>query len=130
MNTRVTAILEDALPELITVYQFGSADTAAMRPDSDLDLAFLSMHPENPVEVWELAQRIAQVVGRDVDLVDLRRASTVMAARVVSEGQQLLCIDAEQCAAFEAYTLSDYARLNEERRGILEDIRKRGRIHA
>ncbi len=130
MDAHVREILEAALPDLIAVYQFGSAGTPAMRPDSDLDLAVLNAHPEDPVAVWELAQRIAEVVGRDVDLVDLRRASTVMAAHVVSEGQRLLCTDAEQRAAFEAYTLSDYARLNEERRGILEDIRKRGRIHA
>ena len=31
---------------------------------------------------------------------------------------------------FEDFVFASYARLNEERRGILEDIRRRGRIHA
>lgn len=65
-----------------------------------------------------------------MDLVDLREGSTVMTAQIVSEGRRLLWRDEARCAAFEAHALSDYARLNEERRGILADIRARGRVHG
>jgi hypothetical protein len=33
-------------------------------------------------------------------------------------------------SAFEAFALSAYARLNEERREILNDVRARGRVHG
>lgn len=122
--------LREAVSGLIAVYAFGSAGTPYMRQDSDLDFAFLSGDLEDPVRTWELAQAIAAAVGRDVDLVDLRRTSTVMAAHIVSEGSRLYCADQDRCAEFEARALSDYARLNEERRGILQDIRARGSVHA
>jgi hypothetical protein len=31
---------------------------------------------------------------------------------------------------FEMYVYADYCRLNEERRAILDDVKRRGRIHA
>lgn len=102
----------------------------AARPDSDVDLAFLASQPCDPVVAWDVGQELARTLGRDVDLVDLRRASTVMAAQVVTTGERIWCGDQGQCDAFEAYTLADYARLNEERRGILDDIRLRGRVYA
>lgn len=122
--------LAEDVPDLIAIYQFGSAGTAAMRAESDVDLAFLAGRAADPVATWDLAQTLARTLGRDVDLIDLRRASTVMRAQIVSTGTRMLCHDAARCDAFEAYVLSDYARLNEERRGILDDVRARGRIHA
>lgn len=122
--------LIDGIPALIAVYTFGSAGTPYERPTSDVDLAFLSARTEDTVVVWNVSQAIATKLGRDVDLVDLRKASSVMAANIIANGTQLLCTDKNQCAEFEAHTLSDYARLNEERAGILKDIQARGSIHA
>jgi predicted nucleotidyltransferase len=129
-DRRVIKLLQEALPDILAVYVFGSTGTPYERAGSDLDLAFLSARPEDPVFVWDIAQRIAAAVGRDVDLIDLRRASTVIVAHIVAEGRRLLCADSGTCAAFETYALADYARLNEERRGILEDIRARGSVHG
>lgn len=126
----ILATLREALPQARGIYLFGSAATRQLRADSDLDLAVLCPQRQDPVALWDLAQRLASLAGRDVDLIDLRSVSTVMAARIVTEGQRLLTVDKTACDAFEAHALSDYARLNEERRGILEDIQRRGRVHA
>lgn len=130
LASKITETIGAQVPDLIAIYQFGSAGTPAMRTESDVDLAFLADMAMDPVATWDLAQRIARDIGRDVDLIDLRRASTVMAAQIVTTATRLLCNDEARCDAFEAYALSDYARLNEERRDILNDIRTRGRIHA
>lgn len=122
--------LTNDIPAFIAVYAFGSAGTQYELPASDVDLAFLSAHVEDTVVVWNTAQTMAARLGRDVDLVDLRKASTVMAANIIVSGTQLLCTDKSRCAEFEARTLSDYARLNEERAGILKDIQARGSVHA
>lgn len=129
-QTHAVQMLQQTMPHLHAVYGFGSAGTQYERPNSDMDLAVLCARPEDPVTVWKTAQAIATQIGRDVDLVDLRRASTVMAANIVAHGTRLVCADTTRCAEFEAYTLADYARLNEERAGILEDIQARGSIHA
>lgn len=66
----------------------------------------------------------------DVDLVDLSRASTVMRMQVISTGCPLAALDAAAQEAFEDLTYSACARLNEERREILEQIRREGRVHG
>jgi len=65
-----------------------------------------------------------------VDLIDLRSASTVMRAQVVSTGERLFCANEPACGEFEDRVYSDYARLNEERHHILNDIKARGRIYG
>lgn len=126
----VLTILKRELPSLVAVYAFGSAGTVAERADSDLDLAFLTHEAVDPVRVFDLAGRLSTVMGRDVDLVDLSRSSTVMRAQVVSSGVCILDGDRIARQHFEIYAYSSYARLNEERSGILADIRSRGAIHG
>lgn len=129
-SNRAIEVLCSAFPELLAIYRFGSAGTEYERPDSDVDFAFLARRAEDAVLVWDTAQQVAIELGCDVDLIDLRQASTVVAANIVAFGARLYCTDADECAEFEAHTLADYARLNEERCGILQDIQARGRVHA
>jgi hypothetical protein len=70
------------------------------------------------------------LLHRDVDLIDLRQASTVMRMQVVSTGESLFSADDPKREQFETMVYASYARLNEERRGILDDIRARGRVYA
>lgn len=125
----VSALLK-AVPRCQAIYRFGSWGTAAQRPESDIDLAILPPHPIDPVLRWELAQRLASIAGRDVDLVDLLCASTVLRMQVVAYGERLYCADELQVEPFENTVFSSYARLNEERRGILADVRQRGSIYG
>ena len=62
------------------------------------------------------------LAGRDVDLVDLRQASTVLRVQILRDARMLLDADAAERARFEATALSAYARLNEERKQILADV--------
>jgi hypothetical protein len=48
----------------------------------------------------------------------------------LGSSQLLFESDTVKREAFEAVALGAYARLNEERRGILEDIRQRGRVYG
>ena len=118
------------LPGVIAIYLFGTWGSPHQRKDSDIDLAVLSDARLEAVACWELAQRLAAEAGKDVDLVNLRTASTVLRAQVIAGGERLYCADENRCAEFEDFVFSDYARLNEERRGILEDIRHRGSVYG
>jgi len=122
--------LRSVVPDVIVVYRFGTWGTVAERPDSDLDLAVLARQPLPAAQSWDIAQQFATRVGCNVDLVDLHVASTVMAAQIVSQGERLYCSDARRCAEYEDYVYSAYARLNEERRDILRDIRERGSVYG
>lgn len=126
----IAAFLRGALPALIAVYRFGSTARAQQRPGSDLDIAILATEPIDAVVRFELQERLAARVGGDVDLVDLRRATTVMAMQVISTGIVLAVFEPAAHEAFADYTYSAYARLNEERREILEQIRREGRVYG
>lgn len=117
-------------PELIAVYRFGSYGTEYERPESDLDLAVYAGGGLPTVELWRTAQGLASRAGLEVDVVDLARASTVMRAKVISEGERIYCSDKTACDTFEDYVYSSYARLNEERREILRDILSRGSVYG
>ena len=126
----VIELLRKALPDLQAVYLFGSRATGDAGPGSDYDLAVLPPRPIDSVDRWVLQERLAEILRTDVDLVDLRAASTVMRASVLRTARTLYDGAPTERAFFEAYALADYARLNEERRGILEDIHERGNIYG
>lgn len=111
------------------VYLYGSALTAPKPEGSDIDLAVLSKEPVSAQKRWEMAQQLASFLKTDVDLADLRRSSTVFQFQVISTGRRIDCSDLKASEDFETYVYSDYARLNEERKEILDEIQKRGRIY-
>lgn len=67
---------------------------------------------------------------QSVDLVDLRVASPVMAIQVIGTGRVLLDNDASARGRFEDLTYGVYARLNEERRGILQRVAAEGTVYG
>lgn len=129
-STTITQFLTERIPELIAIYQFGSQARGNAGRSSDIDLAILARDPISAEKLFEAAQDLAIQLHRDVDLLDLRAASTVMRAQVISTGQCLESKDEPARAEFEMYSYSDYARLNEERRDILRDIKERGLIYG
>ncbi len=113
--------LESLRPRLI--YIFGSHAAGTPRSDSDMDVAFLSQQRHDSYTVFMVAQKAASRLHREVDLIDLARATAVLKAQVVSTGR---CIYAESERVrdeFEMYALSDYARANEERKEVLKTAR-------
>jgi hypothetical protein len=69
-------------------------------------------------------------VGADIDLVDLSVASPVLAIQVVARGELLHEGDPAARGAYEDLVFSAYARLNEERRGILDRIAAEGSVYG
>ncbi|KZM55385.1 DNA polymerase subunit beta [Geobacillus stearothermophilus] len=131
-NEMETIIIQTLRPALhpFVIYLFGSAARGAMRPDSDVDIAFVSDgEPHDPYELFRLAGELAGKLGRDVDLVDLRQASTVFQAQVVSTGKAIDCRDERKRAEFEMKTLKMYVKLNEERAPVLKQITESGSIY-
>jgi uncharacterized protein len=129
-DSSLIAYIKKAVPSLIALYRFGSAERGAVRPDSDIDLAIFSREALPELRRFELAQDLAIQLHRDIDLVDLRSASTVMRMQIVSTSTCLTSVDEQARREFEMYTYSDYARLNEERRDILKRISASGLVYG
>lgn len=116
-TTDVIAGLHGFAPAVI--YLFGSHGTPAEHPASDIDIAFLPTTPVDRVQCFQVSCDLAEKLGRDVDLVDLSQASTVMAKEVLRTGAPIAIKDPLHYRKFEMLTLSDYARLNEEREAVI-----------
>jgi predicted nucleotidyltransferase len=114
----------------IAIYLFGSVVADAVHESSDIDIAVLPQEPLSTETRWNLQQELAIALRTDVDLVDLLSASTVMQLQVVSTGELLFEGDGYKRAEFEMITFSMYARLNEERREILEKVKQEGRVYG
>ena len=124
------AAIRRAVPDLVAVYRFGSSVSGERSPGSDVDLAILATIPLDPLRRFDLQERLASALGTSVDLVDLRAASPVMAMQVIGTGRLLLDQDASARGRFEDLTYGVYARLNEERRGILERVAAEGTVYG
>jgi uncharacterized protein len=114
----------------MTVYLFGSAARDELREDSDIDLAYISNMNLTPYENFMLAQELADIFKKDVDLVNLKEASTVFKAQVVGTGKKIYCSNENDRMYFEMRAFKEYALLNEERKIIISGIRERGSIYG
>lgn len=130
--------LDKAIPMVIEVLSeqfspyfivlFGSYANENRTPESDLDIAFLSEKESDSYTRFLTAQTLSEKIGVPVDLVDLQAASTVLCAQIMSTGKMIDVKDPLKKDKFHMYTYAQYARLNEERRPILERIAKEGKI--
>jgi predicted nucleotidyltransferase len=126
----VLRLLRDRIGDPIALYRFGSSVAGALRADSDIDYAVLATRPLEAVERFELQEDMARALRRSVDLVDLRRASAVLRMQVIASGIAVVVGDATERERFEILTYASYARLNEERRAILEQIAEERTVHG
>ncbi|PJI08547.1 MULTISPECIES: type VII toxin-antitoxin system MntA family adenylyltransferase antitoxin [Clostridium] len=124
----IDILTKNVKPTLI--YIFGSAARNELREDSDIDIAYLSNTVLSNYEIFMLANHIADIIKRDVDLINLKNASTVFKAQIVGNGKVVYCSDNTKRMYFEMYAFKDYALLNEERKDILDGIKKRGNIYG
>jgi predicted nucleotidyltransferase len=120
--TEALELLRTGIPGLQALWLFGSRAGEECRPDSDWDLAFLAGLRLDSWTCLDLRARLSVATGAEVDLVDLRTASTVLAIEVLRADRLLLDLDPFVRESFEMRTLTRYQDLNEARKGILEDL--------
>ena len=125
----VDVILRE-LPDVEAVYLFGSAASGLSRKDSDVDIAILPAKILSSVERWKIGGEVAYALKKEIDLIDLRQTSTVMRFQIISTGICLYSHDTSSREIFEDFVYSSYLRFNEERKDLLMDIQRRGRIYG
>ncbi|MEN2433608.1 MULTISPECIES: type VII toxin-antitoxin system MntA family adenylyltransferase antitoxin [Comamonas] len=121
--------LREAVASLSAVYVFGSQVTGHATAESDLDVALLTDDDLSAEELWDLSSSLANLVKCDVDLLDLRGASTVMQYRIITTGKCVWAKDS-QAALYESFILSQKTALDEARAGLLQDIQTTGTVYG
>jgi predicted nucleotidyltransferase len=117
--------LETVLTEMIVLLErrfgvdalvvFGSEAKGIARPDSDVDLAALFRSPPGDVALREACAELERIARRPVDLVDLERASPILAFQVLRDGRCVHGADSPRLAAFRAILPGRYEDLKRVR---------------
>lgn len=109
---------------------FGSIAKGNIHQDSDIDIAFFcEENNHSPYDIFLIAQELAGYLKREVDLVNLQEASTVFKAQIFTTGLVIYSKNDLLLKKQQMIALSMYARLNEERKEILEKIDQKGCIY-
>jgi uncharacterized protein YutE (UPF0331/DUF86 family)/predicted nucleotidyltransferase len=88
-------LIRQSAPSLLAVYHYCSTAHRFDRAESDVDLGILAGTPLPRELLWDFAPQLEEIVGRDVDLVDLCRATPVLLMQVL-EGKLLFSSDPQQ----------------------------------
>jgi len=111
-------------------YLFGSRAQGTAHERSDHDVAVLFSGEATLREVGALQAALAGLVGTDVDVVELDRASLELRAAAIQQGTVLLRDDEPRRVAFEVATRSrwfDYRTVLEQlTRAYLDRVATRG----
>jgi predicted nucleotidyltransferase len=102
MSTDPIALLRDRLaadPAVVQAIVFGSLAQGTARPDSDLDIAIDLGAPMSPRQRLARIEALGTLLGRPIDLVDLRDVGEPLLGQVLAGGVRLKGRD------------EDYARL-------------------
>lgn len=109
---------------------FGSFTKNNFRSDSDIDIAFFSDRKIGEYERFLISQEIANSLNRDVDLIDMKKASTVLNCEILGTGKVIYYEDENRLRELQISILKDYCLLNEERAVILKKVHEKGRVYV
>lgn len=128
-ESAIIAYLRSRFPSLLAAYGFGSRLEGDATSESDLDLAILVAGYADPLELFDASSSLAELAGCDVDLVDLRSASTVMQHQIVTRGRRLYATEPD-AGLFECMVLSEKTELDAARAGLIADIEREGHVYG
>ena len=120
-------------PNVQAVYLFGSYGTEQQWPDSDADIALLLPADEakraGSLAMTDLHAALERLLGKEVDLINLRRVSTVFQKEIILAERRIFCADQYAADEFEMLVLSFYHKLNEERAEVMAAGLNSGRFY-
>jgi hypothetical protein len=95
-------------PEVRLAFLFGSAATRGPNAARDVDVAVAFAQPLSLLQQGALCAQLEQIVGREIDLVDLDSASTLLRWEVVRSGIVLAARDRRDLVDFRARVPLEY----------------------
>lgn len=120
-------------PDTQAIYLFGSYGTDNEWPNSDVDIALLLPPKTSKLSGHLMMSRLhgelELLMGRDVDLLNLRNVSTVFQKEIIMTERRIYTADEYAADEFEMLTLSYYQKLNEERAQVLAEGLRSGRFY-
>jgi len=114
-------MLQKCISSLDAVYLFGSYVSGDAAKNSDVDIGYLSKGELSQVSRWEISQKLASMLNKDVDFVDMKTTNTIFRYQILSTGERIYG-GGYEVEAFENLAYSFYLRFQEERKPIVDAI--------
>jgi predicted nucleotidyltransferase len=123
IRSRIVPLTQDL--RILAIYLLGSAVDGQLRPDSDIDLAFM---PEpgvriGPLDRAEMGTAVSFDLGRDVDIGELSSENLIYSREALLKGIRLFSRDSVRTDLYAASLLGMYVRFNEDRRELTDAYR-------
>lgn len=133
MKTEMVQAIRDFLIDKLDpvfIIVFGSYAKGNYHEHSDIDIAYYSENSQlTSYEVFLLAQELADMIKKEIDLVDLHSSSTVFRAQIYTTGNVIYSKDDYILKNLQMTALSMYAKLNEDREDVLKSIKESGSVY-
>ncbi|NKQ40421.1 MAG: nucleotidyltransferase domain-containing protein [Sulfurovum sp.] len=130
---RIIDTLTTYIDELQAVYIFGSQNDGTAMGNSDVDIAYLSKNKLSNIECWNVSVKLASLLSRDVDLIELSSTNTIFRYQILSKGSRIYG-EGYEIESFETLAYSFYLRFTQERKPIIDEIMKNksvlGTVHV
>jgi uncharacterized protein len=118
----LVAAVRTVLPCASALWLFGSAARQALRADSDVDLAVLLPEPLTGMDKIKKTQALADLLGRDVDLLDFARLHTVMQVQILETGTLLFADAPAKLWAWSGRIRTEYLHIQRWRQPMISHL--------
>lgn len=137
IRDNIVGVLQQSVAGLQAAYLYGSCSNGGYVEGSDVDIALLFEPAASPNRSVNLLlhpvyAELVLALGRDIDLINLRYADTLLQSEVLFQGECILCADALAREEFELRVMRAFQELNVLRESVKSDMlvaaRKRSRV--
>ncbi|AWE08541.1 nucleotidyltransferase domain-containing protein [Lysinibacillus sp. 2017] len=122
----VEKLTQQVNPDFIIL--FGSFAKGTTHEESDVDLAYFTDKQLSSYERFELAGELALLIGREVDLVDIKQIDTVFTMQIFEQGIPIYIRNENEYIRQKMRAYSMYATLSEQRAKVIDAIKERGSV--
>ena len=112
-----------AFPELKLAILFGSFAKGKETKHSDLDVAVAAERPLNAEQKIQMIEKLSQISGRSIDLIDLQTKRETIFSQAITKGQLIFCHDTKLYAEIIKTVMFNAADFLPLRSRILKDRR-------
>ena len=123
MLENIIDMLKKEIPKLQALYIFGSYADGTATNTSDIDIAYLTTEALTSTQRWDISQKLAILLSRDIDLIELIETNTIFRYQILSKGTRIYG-EGYDVENFETLAYSFYLRFQEERKPIVDEILK------
>lgn len=103
---------------------FGSFALGTQNSESDIDIAIRTDKEISKRDIFELSNKLSDILKRDIDLVDLKQIQDGFRYEILINGETIYTKDAINFEYYKLDMYREYLELNESRQDIIKKMKE------